>query len=84
MLRLHPSPDALYHQVADDRDHKGWRLPQKDDAEYGWGAGRERTVYFADGRPQGLGKYASASGGVANLAGRYAAAMALVRVAKGE
>jgi len=77
MLRLHPSPDALYHQVADDRDHKGWRLPQKDDAEYGWGPGRERTVYFADGRPQGLGKYPSASDGVANLAGRYAAAMAL-------
>lgn len=77
MLKLHPSPDSLYHQVADDRDHKGWRLPQKDDAEYGWGAGRERTVYFADGNPQGLGRYASASDGVANLAGRYAAAMAL-------
>jgi hypothetical protein len=77
MLKLHPGPDALYHQVADDRDHKGWRLPQKDDAEYGWGPGRERTVYFADGKPQGLGKYPSASTGFANLAGRYAAAMAL-------
>lgn len=77
MLRLHPAPDALYHQVADDRDHKGWRLPQEDDAEYGWGPGRERTVYFADGRPQGLGKFPSASDGVANLAGRVAAAMAL-------
>jgi peptidoglycan/xylan/chitin deacetylase (PgdA/CDA1 family) len=77
MLRLHPDPCSLYHQVADDRDHKGWRLPQDDDADYGWGPGRERTVYFADGRPQGLGKYASASTGVANLAGRYAAAMAL-------
>jgi peptidoglycan/xylan/chitin deacetylase (PgdA/CDA1 family) len=77
MLRLHPAPDALYHQVADDRDHKGWRLPPTDDAEYGWGPGRERTVYFADGMPQGLGKFQSASDGVANLAGRYAAAMAL-------
>ena len=77
MLRLHPDPCSLYHQVADDRDHKGWRLPPDDDADYGWGPGRERTVYFADGRPQGLGKYASASTGVANLAGRYAAAMAL-------
>ena len=52
MLRLHPAPDALYHQVADDRDHKGWRLPPDDDAEYGWGPGRERTVYFADGKPR--------------------------------
>lgn len=77
MLRLHPDAGSLYHQVADDRDHKGWRLPQKDDADYGWGPGRERTVYFADGAPQGLGKYPSVSTGVANLAGRYAAAMAL-------
>lgn len=85
MLRLHPEPCALYHQVADDRDHKGWRLPPEDDADYGWGPGRERTVYFADGRPQGLGKYPSASDGVANLAGRYAAAMALAhRVWKGD
>src|SRR5439155_745560 len=43
----------------------------------GWGKGRYRVVYFADGRPQGLGPYASASTGVANLAGRYAAAMAI-------
>jgi endoglucanase len=77
LLKLHPSPKALYHQVADDRDHNGWRLPQKDDADYGWGPGRERTVYFADGNPQGLGKYKSASNGIANLTGRYAAAMAL-------
>ena len=77
LLKLHPTPEALYHQVADDRDHKGWRLPQKDDADYGWGPGRERTVYFADGKPQGLGKYSSDSNGIANVAGRYAAAMAL-------
>ena len=30
MLKLHPAPDQLYHQVADDRDHAGWRLPQND------------------------------------------------------
>ncbi|HQR68076.1 MAG TPA: glycoside hydrolase family 9 protein, partial [Thermoanaerobaculia bacterium] len=77
LLKLHPSADTLCHQVADDRDHKGWRLPQNDDADYGRGPGRERTVYVADGKPQGLGKYASDSTGVANLAGRYAAAMAL-------
>ncbi len=77
MLKLHPAPGQLYHQVADDRDHSGWRLPKDDQADYGWGKGRERVVYFADGKPQGLKKYQSESTGIANLAGRYAAAMAL-------
>lgn len=77
MLKLHPAPDQLYHQVADDRDHKGFRLPQHDAADYGWGAGRDRIVYFADGQPQGLREFKSESNGVANLAGRYVAAMAL-------
>ena len=77
MLKLHPVPDALYHQVADDRDHYGWRLPQDEQADYGWGKGGARVVYFADGQPQGLAQYKSESTGVANIAGRYAAAMAL-------
>ncbi len=77
MLKLHPAPDQLYHQVADDRDHCGWRLPQNERADYGWGQGRDRVVYGAEGRPQGLGRYQSESTGLANLAGRYAAAMAL-------
>jgi hypothetical protein len=77
MLKLHPAPDQLYHQVADDRDHTGRRLPQNEIADYGWGKGGPRVVYFADGQPQGLQKYKSESTGVANLAGRYAAAMAL-------
>jgi hypothetical protein len=77
MLKLHPAPDQLYHQVADDRDHKGFRLPQNETVDYGWGPGSYRVVYFADGKPQGLKHYQSESTGVANLAGRYAAAMAL-------
>ncbi|PWU09230.1 MAG: glycoside hydrolase family 9 [Verrucomicrobia bacterium] len=77
MLKLHPAPDQLYHQVADDRDHIGRRLPQNEITDYGWGKGGGRVVYFADGKPQGLEQYKSDSTGVANLAGRYAAAMAL-------
>jgi len=80
MLKLHPAPDQLYHQVADDRDHIGRRLPENEIADYGWGKGGARVVYFADGRPQGLRQYVSASTGIANLAGRYAAAMALAYV----
>src|SRR5256885_12286556 len=37
LLKLHPAPDQLYHQVADDRDHAGWRLPQNETSDYGWG-----------------------------------------------
>lgn len=78
MLRLHPAPDQLYHQVADDRDHTtGFRLPQNENVDYGWGVGGARAVYSADGKPQGLMKFKSESTGVANLAGRYAAAMAM-------
>ena len=77
MLKLHPAPDQLYHQVADDRDHAGRRLPQKETVDYGWGKGGARPVYYADGKPQGLRRYQSQSTGIANLAGRYAAAMAL-------
>ena len=75
--RLHPSPDQLIHQVADDRDHLGFKLPNDDPADYGFGVNKDRPAYFADGKPQGLGKYKSAATGVANVAGRSAAAMAM-------
>ena len=75
--KLHPNPDELYHQVADDRDHSGYKMPDQDNADYGWGPNSYRVVYAADGRPQGLQKYKSESTGLANLAGRSAAAMAL-------
>jgi hypothetical protein len=77
LLRLHPSANELYHMVGDDRDHSGWRLPQDDQSDYGWGKGSYRTVYFATGAPQGLGQFKSESTGISNIAGRYAAAMAL-------
>ncbi|MFD2202026.1 glycoside hydrolase family 9 protein [Shivajiella indica] len=75
--KMHPAPDQLFHQVADDRDHRGFKIPNKDNADYGWGANQYRAAYFATGKPQGLMKYQSEATGVANLAGRSAAAMAL-------
>jgi endoglucanase len=74
---LHPEPGHLYHQVADDRDHRGFKLPHQDNADYGWGPNSQRPVYFATGKPQGAGKYQSEATGIANIAGRSAAAMAL-------
>ncbi|GGF18997.1 glycoside hydrolase family 9 protein [Echinicola rosea] len=77
ILKMHPEPDQLFHQVADDRDHKGYKIPDQDNSDYGWGANSYRPVYFATGEPQGLQKYKSEATGLANLAGRCAAAMAL-------
>ena len=77
IFKLHPAPDQLFHQVADDRDHRGFKLPDHDNADYGWGPNSYRPVYFADGKPQGLSKWKSSSTGVANIAGRSAAAMAI-------
>ncbi len=77
ILKLHPSPNELYHQVADDRDHRGFKLPHEENADYGWGPNSFRPVYFATGKPQGLSKYKSQATGVANLAGRSAATLAL-------
>jgi peptidoglycan/xylan/chitin deacetylase (PgdA/CDA1 family) len=74
--KLHPRADWLFHQVADDRDHKGFKLPDADNADYGWGANSYRPVYFADGKPQGLREFKSKSTGVANIAGRSCAALA--------
>lgn len=77
MHRMHPEPGHLYHQIADDRDHRGWKWPDQDISDYGWGPNSYRVVYFADGRPQGLNEFKSKATGVSNLAGRYAAAMAI-------
>jgi hypothetical protein len=76
MHRLHPAPGQLFHQVADDRDHIGWKWPDQDSSDYGWGPMSYRAVYFANGEPQGLREFKSTSTGIANLAGRYAAGMA--------
>ena len=75
--KLHPAPDQLFHQVADDRDHIGWKMPDQDPSDYGWGPNSYRVAYFATGKPQGLREFKSKATGVANLAGRSAAAMAL-------
>jgi endoglucanase len=75
--KCHVLPNQLVHQVADDRDHLGWKWPDQDNSDYGWGPNSYRAAYFASGAPQGLHLYQSKATGVANLAGRSAAAMAM-------
>ncbi|WP_295127081.1 glycoside hydrolase family 9 protein [uncultured Chitinophaga sp.] len=76
MLRMHPQEDQLFNQIADDRDHRGMRLPNQDTLTYG-GNGMERPVYFCTGEPQGLKKYQNRSTGLASTAGKFTSAFAL-------
>lgn len=75
LLKMHPADDQLYNQIADDRDHRGMRLPNQDTASYG--KGLERPVYFCTGLPQGLKQYKNRSTGLASTAGKFASAFAL-------
>lgn len=75
--RMNPAKGELYNQIADDRDHAGMRLPNKDKVDYGYGQGNGRPVYFCSGEPQVRGKFQNATTGVASIAGKFASCFAL-------
>lgn len=77
LLKMHPRQNWMFNQLADDRDHIAMRLPTRDSVDYGMGKGLGRTLYFATGKPQGLGKYKNESTGLASTAGKFAYAFAL-------
>jgi hypothetical protein len=77
LMRMHPQSDWLFNQIADDRDHRGMRLPALDSF---YGRGFERPVYFCSGEPQVQGvkyKKMNKTTGVASTAGKFASAFAL-------
>ncbi len=75
LLKMNPAKNEMYNQIADDRDHRGFRVPAEDTVTYG--LGNARPVYYVTGKPQGLGKYKNRTTGVASTAARYASAFAL-------
>ncbi len=77
LLKMHPRPDWMFNQLADDRDHSGYRLPTIDSVDYGMGPGGPRPVYFITGDPQGLGKHQNRATGTSSTAGKFASAFAL-------
>lgn len=77
LLKMNPEDRVMFNQIADDRDHAGFRLPYKDSVDYGWGRGKGRPVYFVTGKPQGLGKWINRTTGVASTAGKFASTFAL-------
>lgn len=76
LVKMNPDSGLMYNQVADDRDHRGMRLPDKDTAHYG-DLGIYRPVYFVTGKPQGLGKFKNRTTGVSSTAGKFSSAFAL-------
>ncbi|MDD2419041.1 MAG: glycoside hydrolase family 9 protein [Bacteroidales bacterium] len=77
LMKMNPEDKVMFNQIADDRDHAGFRLPQNDKVDYGWGPGTGRPVYFVTGRPQGLGKHINRTTGVASTAGKFSSSFAL-------
>lgn len=74
MIRMNPAKNEMYNQIADDRDHRGFRIPTLDTVSYG--LGKARPVYFVTGKPQGLNKFKNRSTGVASTAAKYASTFA--------
>ncbi len=75
LIKMNPEKDFMFNQIADDRDHLGFRLPTEDTISYG--RGLERPVYFANGKPQGVFQNKNRTKGLASTAGKYASAFAL-------
>ena len=75
LMKMNPDSAEMYNQIADDRDHKGFRLPDKDTASYG--KGLYRPVYFVTGKSQGLSKFRNRTTGVSSTAGKFSSAFAL-------
>lgn len=77
--KMNPEPGEMYNQIADDRDHVGMRVPNDDQADYGWGKGECRPVWFCSGEPQQRGKRGdkNKTTGVASTAGKFASDFAL-------
>lgn len=76
LKKMNPSPTEFYNQIADDRDHVGFRLPNKDSAVYDPNQ-IGRPVYLASSEKEGVLKYKNRSTGVASTAGKYASAFAI-------
>lgn len=78
--KMNPAPKEMYYQIGDDRDHCGMRYPQDDKADYGYGPGEGRPVYFVSGEPQVAGKRwgrVNRTTGVSSAAGKFASTFAL-------
>lgn len=71
LVKMHPSEDVMFNQIADDRDHATMRMPGEDPF---YGRGFERPVYFIDGKPQQRGKFMNNTTGTSSTAAKFVSA----------
>ena len=76
LLKMNPSANIMYNQVADDRDHINMRIPSLDSQ---YGRGYQRPVYFLNGEPQQRGKFMNSTTGNSSTAAKFATVYALAR-----
>lgn len=74
LLKMHPKPNMMFNQIADDRDHISMRLPGLDSM---YGRGHERPVYFINGEPQQRGKFMNNTTGTSSTAAKFVSAFGL-------
>ncbi|MFA5833241.1 MAG: glycoside hydrolase family 9 protein [Bacteroidota bacterium] len=75
LVKMNPQPEMFFNQIADDRDHRGFRLPTEDTVHYG--KGKERPVYFISGQPQGIYQHKNRTTGVASTVAKFSSSFAL-------
>lgn len=75
LVKMNPSAGMYFNQIADDRDHRGFRLPTEDTVNYG--KGKERPVYFITGQPQGIYQHKNRATGAASTVAKFASSFAL-------
>lgn len=76
MVKMNHNEGEYYNQIADDRDHRGMRLPTLDTVKYATNKDLARPVYFITGKPQGE-KYKNKTQGAASSVAKFASAFAL-------
>lgn len=74
LLKMHPAPNLMFNQIADDRDHTNMRMPGEDPF---YGRGFERPVYFINGEPQQRGKFMNNTTGTSSTAAKFSSAFHL-------
>lgn len=74
LLKMHPKPEWMFNQLADDRDHQGMRIPKEDSF---YGRGIQRPAYFISGEPQQRGKYMNDTKGTSSTAAKFASSFSL-------
>lgn len=74
LLKMHPKPEWMFNQIADDRDHSGMRIPKEDTF---YGKGIQRPVYFINGEPQQRGKFMNHTQGTSSTAAKFSSSFAL-------